>query len=257
MPSFFEQLDEQRFRATDYAIGPWGPETLHGGPPCALLGRFIERAPSETAKKVTRVSFDFFKPVPLATFDIDVQVVRPGKRVDLVEATLVADGTPIMRAAAWRIVVADIKLPVDPPVLRDPPEKALAKPTFMPPSDPNYLTSMEWRFLDGEFLSPGPASAWLRMRHPLIQGEESSPLTRVLAAVDSASGISAALDFQSWLFVNVDLVVNLNRYPEGEWVGLDAATILDTSGVGLARSTIFDERGNIGASSQSLFIAPR
>jgi len=43
------------------------------------------------------------------------------------------------------------------------------------------------------------------MRHPLLPGEAPSPLVRVLAAADSGNGVSAALDYRRWLFVNADL----------------------------------------------------
>jgi Acyl-CoA thioesterase C-terminal domain len=64
---------------------------------------------------------------------------------------------------------------------------------------------MEWRFVAGSFLEAGPATVWLRMRHPLLPGEAPSPLVRVLTAADSGNGASAALDYRRWLFINADL----------------------------------------------------
>jgi hypothetical protein len=58
---------------------------------------------------------------------------------------------------------------------------------------------------------------WMRMRHPLLAGEQPSRLQRVLIAADSGNGVSATLDYRSYLFVNVDLSVHLHRMPEGEW----------------------------------------
>ena len=82
---------------------------------------------------------------------------------------------------------------------------------------------MEVRFVRGGFVEPGPATAWLRMRHPLVAGEEPSPLQRTLIAADVGNGISAALDFRRFVFVNVDLTVHLERMPAGEWICVDAA----------------------------------
>ena len=63
------------------------------------------------------------------------------------------------------------------------------------------------------------------MRHPLVAGEEPTPLQRVLIAADSGNGISSTLDFRRYLFINVDLTVHLHRLPAGEWVCLDAVTV--------------------------------
>ena len=42
----------------------------------------------------------------------------------------------------------------------------------------------------------------------IVQGEPVSPLSRVLAMVDSANGISAELDPRAFLFVPVTLTVS-------------------------------------------------
>jgi len=115
---------------------------------------------------------------------------------------------------------------------------------------------MEWRFVAGSFLERGPATVWLRMRHPLLPGEAPSPLVRVLAAADSGNGVSAALDYQRWLFINADLTVYLVRPPVGEWVALEVATTA-AGGVGLAAGTIHDEQGPVGRGLQALLVDRR
>jgi hypothetical protein len=117
---------------------------------------------------------------------------------------------------------------------------------------------MEVRFAAGGFIEPGPATAWLRMRQPLVAGEEPTPLQRVLIAADVGNGISAALDFRRYLFINVDLTVQLERMPKGEWVGVDAVTLPRPKGIGTAESTLFDvDNGRIGRGLQTLLISER
>jgi hypothetical protein len=116
---------------------------------------------------------------------------------------------------------------------------------------------MEVRFTTGAFLTPGPATAWFRMRVPLVAGEAPSPLSRVLVAADSGNGISNVLDWQRHLFINADLTVHLLRYPAGEWVCLDARTFIDGAGIGLTDTGLYDERGAIGRAAQSLFVDQR
>jgi len=108
--------------------------------------------------------------------------------------------------------------------------------------------------LHGAFMEAGPARVWMRMGVPLVSGEEPTPLQRVLAAADSGNGVSAALDWRSYLFINVDLSVHLHRMPAGEWVCLDAVTLPERSGVGLADTRLHDQRGPIGRALQTLLV---
>ena len=109
-----------------------------------------------------------------------------------------------------------------------------------------YHSAMEYRFAEGGFIEPGPAQAWMRMRHPLVAGEVPTPLQRVLTAADSGNGVSSTLDWSRYLFINVDLSVHLVRLPHGEWVGLDAITIPEPTGIGITDTALFDERGPLG-----------
>jgi hypothetical protein len=116
---------------------------------------------------------------------------------------------------------------------------------------------MEYRFLSGAFTEPGPGIVWMRMRHPLVPGEEPTPLQRVLTAADSGNGVSWILDYERFIFINVDLTVHLSRMPEGEWVCLDAVTVPEPSGIGLTDTVLFDEGGAIGLAAQTLLVAGR
>ena len=116
---------------------------------------------------------------------------------------------------------------------------------------------MDYRFVRGGFAEPGPAVVWMRMRQPLVAGEEPSPLQRVLVAADSGNGVSATLDWTRYLFINVELTVHLHRALAGEWVCLDAITIPEPNGVGIADTALYDERGPIGRAMQALLVGER
>jgi hypothetical protein len=130
-------------------------------------------------------------------------------------------------------------------------------PFFAGAADVGYHTAMDVRFAAGAFEEPGPAAAWLRMAVPLVAGEEPSPLVRVLAAADSGNGISAVASPEALLFINTDLTVALHRLPRGEWVLLDARTVLEPHGIGQATSRLHDLDGALGVAVQTLFVAPR
>jgi hypothetical protein len=247
------------FEPTELTRGPWDPGLQHAGPPAALLGRAVEQAGSD-GLRTARITYDIVRPVPIAPLEIATRMLRGGRRVELVEATMRAGGTEVIRAVALRVRRAELRLPdgldgAGPPPAG--PEHGVQRPFFPTGAEVGYHTAMEWRFVAGSFLDQGPATVWLRMRHPLLPGEEPSPLTRVLIVADSGNGVSAVLDYRRYLFVNPDLTVHVQREPAGEWICLDARTTVDADGGGLATSTIHDRDGPVARGLQTLFVAER
>ncbi|MCC6642977.1 MAG: thioesterase family protein [Deltaproteobacteria bacterium] len=103
----------------------------------------------------------------------------------------------------------------------------------------------------------GPCTDWVRVRADLLEDTPLSAFARVAACADFGNGVGAALPFEKYRFMNVDLTVSLHRLPAGDWACLDAVTHPEASGVGIAESTLFDERGRLGRAVQSLLIEPR
>ena len=272
--AFFHE-DGDRYVPTELTRGPWDPDSQHAGPPAALLGREIERLNGREGRWVGRVTFEILRAIPIAPLRAEATVVRPGRSVELAEATLSDSDGEVMRARGWRLRETGVELPpglssedgpgligTSPSTLRPgfaPPDPDAAKPGTFPDTgyDVGYHTAMEYRFASGGFEEPGPAVAWMRMRVPLLAGEEPTPLQRVLAAADTGNGVSATLDWARYLFINVDLSVHLNRSPSGEWVCLDAITIPESTGVGIADTALYDERGPIGRAVQTLLVGKR
>ncbi|WP_338671867.1 thioesterase family protein [Streptomyces sp. SCSIO 30461] len=258
--AFYERISENRFTATEHTRGPWDAHAQHAGPPAALLGRAMEERPgARSDMRLARVTYEIVKPVPMRPLEVSVHVLRSGRSVELVEASLTPEGgTPVMLARALRVRTLQEPGPAvaDGAQLPSPGETA-DTPFFSVPWDIGYHTSMETRFTEGTFRAPGPGTCWMRMRLPLVAGEETRPLDRVLVAADSGNGISNVLDFNRHVFVNADLTVHLHRHPVGEWVSVEARTSVDPAGIGLADSRLHDEKGPIGRGAQSLFVASR
>lgn len=257
--AFFEPDGPGRYIATELTRGPWDAKAQHGGPPSALLGLTLERCSGGTAHgQIVRITTEILRPVPLGPMEVTAEVVRPGRNVEMLAGELRADGVPVMRATAWRMRTDNIGIEVGTDAARPPaPDNIEPAAAFPWTVEVGYSTAMEWRFASGRFLDAGPATVWMRMRHPLIEGEKPSPLTRVLIAADSGNGVSAVLEFGRYLFINTDLTVALHRLPTGEWVCLDAVTTIQPHGIGMAETRLFDERGVIGRGVQSLYVAER
>jgi hypothetical protein len=175
------------------------------------------------------------------------------------EASLTDEaGEPLMRAQGWRLRTEPVSFEAPEPSEPPPgPESGEPGQFFHTGYDVGYHAAMEYRFTEGAFMELGPATVWMRMAVPLLPGEEPTPLQRVLAAADSGNGVSAALDWSKYLFINVDLTVHLHRMPLGEWVCLDAVTLPEVNGVGMADTRLLDERGPIGRAAQTLLVAER
>jgi hypothetical protein len=251
----FYSLAGARLVPSELTRGPWDPGAQHAGPPAALLGRAIEACDPRADMRVGRVTFEILGPVPLAPLTVSAQVVRPGRSVELLEASLTGPDGDVMRARAWRLQPGELELesPTDEPPPG--PKSAEPRPFFPTGEAVGYHTAMEYRFVSGGFLEPGPATVWMRMGVALVEGEEPTPLQRVLVAADSGNGVSAALDWQRFLFINTDLSVHLLRPPVGEWVCLDAVT--HVNGLGLSDTALWDERGRIGRAAQTLLVRER
>ena len=185
-------------------------------------------------------------------------MVRPGRRVQMVEAILRAGEAEVIRARGWRLRRQRLDLPAPDRGELLPGPGAGEEGDFPPTGEKlGYHVAMDLRFIRGRFTEPGPATVWMRMRQPLLAGEEPSPLQRLLVAADSGNGVSSTLDWARYLFINVELTVHVNRAPAGEWVCLDAITIPERTGVGVADTALYDERGPIGRAVQALLIGER
>jgi hypothetical protein len=246
--------------STELTRGPWDDASQHAGPPAALLARELERCGEPEGRRIGRVTIEILGPVPIAPLTTAARVIRPGRGVELVEGELSGpDGEPLLRARAWRLREQPTQLPDDLPPHPPPPGPTQGRETKQFPSDADtgWHTAMEIRYVKGDYMEPGPATAWFRPRHPLVDDEPLTPLARVMLAADAGNGVSATLDWSRYLFVNVDLTVHLARLPEGEWVCLDAVTFPEPDGIGLAESALYDESNRIGVAAQTLAIRPR
>jgi hypothetical protein len=253
---FYVPLGEDRWLATKHTTGPWDPNAQHGGPPSALLGRAISRCEPRPDMIVARFTAEILGAVPVGELTVRARVVRPGRSVELVEAVAAGGGRDVMRATAWRVLrTTSESVPATHP---EPPAipSGESGPAGLGWVD-GYLSAIEWRMTSGGFGQPGPATAWTRMRYPLVPGEVPSPLERVLTVADSGNGLSGVLGITQWYFINPELTVHLHREAAGEWILVDAQTTISAGGTGLATTTLADRQGPVGTGAQSLLIRVR
>ncbi len=248
-----------RFVATELARGPWDPRALHGGAPAALLMRAFELLPAADGLALARVTYELLRPVPLGELEVSASVVRPGRRVQLMEGSISSpDGRELVRARALQVRRAEGVRSSDPdedaPHGYEQGRENDMVPRYRPMFAPDAI---EIRLVEGTFADPGPATAWFRMRRLLVAGEDPSALQRLAAAGDFGNGISAVVSWDDYVFINPDLTLYIEREPTGEWICLRSETRITPGGVGMSESVLYDEHGRIGRAVQALLVAPR
>lgn len=262
MDAAYVDLGDGAFRATRLTVGPWNPEHQHAGPPSALMARAIERAAAnEGFTHLARLTVNLMRPAPIGECRVEVATDYAGRNAGHYSGRLTAGGKEVARFTA--LVQREEEMPV--------PEGAAGRAAPAAPKPPGQCPVETMNFADGRFgyadlvetrvaagqFFKGPCTAWFRMNHPLIQGEQPSPYERVAVAADSGSGIGAALDFYKYSFINCDLTINLFRRPAGEWICLESRSLIGAAGCGMAESALYDEQGMIGRATQSLAVRAR
>ena len=209
---------------------------------------------------MARLTIELERPVPLTPLTAAASRRDVSRRVAHVDITLTTGDGVVVSARALVLRRSDLPEPAWAP---DPtPAQVLADeyradvPAWASGEVPYtyHQHAVEHRMPPGSaFTTPGPATSWIRLLYPLVAGEETSGLCRVLAAADFGSGISAIYrDVHRVGLINADLTVALHRLPNDEWVRVDATTTLDPSGSALCVTRLGDQQGDLGIATQSL-----
>jgi hypothetical protein len=256
--SIFEPAGHDHYVPTKAALGPWTDQALHGGPPAMLMAREIDRFEPDEDMFVARLTIELLRPVGRTRLAVRCKLVRPGRKIQLVEASLWHGETEVARATALRIRRASDGLPESRESPPHPPPDAIDE--WVAP----YRSGLAYHRTGVEIRAPtegqrdaAPNWAWVRLKLPLLPGEQPSGLVRVCAAADFPNGISYVVDPRKTTYVNPDITVYLHRLPIGEWVLVDARTWLQPYGTGWAEGALYDESDRIGRSIQALLVEPR
>ena len=254
--AYFERTGARTFRATEHVGGAWDQATQHIAPALGLMAHAIEAhrdARRSDGLAVARLSYDILGTVPVEEVEIDVDVVRPGRTIELVEATLRHGGRPAVRLRAWLMQsrpTAELRATAYP---------AIAAPGDTEPWDARTVWPggfIETAEVRRHQVEPGRATFWVRTPLELVRDEEVSRLAAFAGLLDIANGMTVRADPREVAFPNVDLTAHFFEQPQGDWVGFDTTVSFGPEGTGLTSSVLHDERGPIGTSAQLLTVRP-
>lgn len=255
--AYFERTGDRTFLATEHVGGAWDTATQHIAPALGLLAHAVELDRDRRGSvglAVTRLSYDILGVLPVDEVEVDVEVLRPGRTIELVEARMRHGDRDAVRMRAWLLERRDTTA-VEASAL-----PAIPPPDAMPAWDPSSVWPggfIETAEVRREQVEPGRASFWVRTPLPLVRDEPVSCLARTVGLLDIANGMTVRADPREVAFPNVDLTVHLFVEPRGEWVGFDTTVSFGPDGLGLTSSVIHDEHGPIGVSAQLLTVRPR
>ena len=259
--------DGDRFRPTMVAQGPWDPTTAHGGPIAGLLAREVEQVEQDGPRRIARLTVDMMRPVPLQPLRVTHEVIRTGRQIQVIDASLWWEDKLVARATGLRVYAghdigsrpdkreAAVGSPIPGPDA--PAIEGIGLPADVDFTPPGLFRALELRRVRGRQGSGVPAVAWGRLTLPLVEGETTSPLARVACLGDFTSGLANYADYRRHLSPNADLSYHLVRHPDGEWLGLDANTVVGDDGIAQSRARLFDESGYLGLCATTLVMAPR
>jgi Acyl-CoA thioesterase C-terminal domain/Acyl-CoA thioesterase N-terminal domain len=250
--------DHQVFESTLGTASNWDETIQHGSPPLALMTKAVEELTAGSGMRVGRLTLDILGAIPVAPVKVRTWVDRPGSRISLVAAEMLAtrpDGSDraVARLSAWLLATSDT---ADAANRHAPLVEGGAVPNpHAWVGAPGYLETVSWRkqvSADGE-----AAVVWMSPLVPLVDNEPLTDLQRLAMVVDSANGVGAAIDPNDFLFMNTDTTVHLHRAPAGGDFALRARGSIGPDGIGVTTADIFDRHGFIGTSAQTLLVQRR
>ncbi|WP_157933796.1 thioesterase family protein [Alloalcanivorax mobilis] len=256
----------QLFLPTQAAGGPWSPEYLHGGSPAGLLAWQLEQATADTGLRLARLSVDLLRPVPAKPLQVEIEVVRSGRRLRLLAANLNADGVTVCRASALYLeqVPVDVpdfgRFPAETLPRGDHPaatlvEVAQRQRKTPPLTLPGLHSTAQVGLIDGVD-GRGWGRVWMRLPVPVVAGEPCSSTVQAATLSDFGNGIAQLRVAENTGSINADISLYLHREPRGEWLGLDARSRMEGHGNGLVETTLYDETGPVGRVLQATLAMP-
>lgn len=259
--AYFERTGPTTFRATEHTGGAWALDEQHIAPALGLLAHVVEidrderrtEDPSD-ALPLARLSYDILGTLPIGDVDTAVIVRRPGRTIELVEATLSHGGRPAVILRAWLLQPRDTHAVAGTATSRIP------SPQDTPAWDPTTVWPggfIRTAHLRRAQAAPGRAHFWVRTDEPLVADEPVSPTAAAIGVLDIANGMTVREDPTEVAFPNLDLTAHLVRAPRPGWVGFDTTVTFGDSGIGLTSTVLHDEDGPIGSLNQILTVRPK
>ena len=242
----FHTIDEHgTFTPTDVARSLWSTTQMHGVAVSGAMARGIEQAVTRTDLRPARYTLDMFSPARMDPFTVETEIVREGRRICLVDARLVQEGTTRARASAIFLAPTEdpdgeVWTPGDDPV---PPAHV---PELTGPTIPWFASDADWSQDFAEHQNAGRKQTW-QYGVPVVAGEEPTPFQAV-ASIADATTMACNWGSKGVQYINTDITLSLSRLPRTPEVGLRGERWSGHDGIAVGVATVYDRDGVLGQS---------
>jgi hypothetical protein len=227
---------------------------LHGGAPAGLLAHCLEQSVANPHLQPARLTIDLIRPVPKLPLSVQLRRIRQGRRIVLEEARLEADGKTVAIATTLFVLPQPVSVPDHAPVrapllpLPDALEDVTFREVLFASSEntpPGLHSTVSMRPVSS-LTESGRGQAWLALPVPVLPGVITSPFMLAALIADFSNGVGQLSLGNNTGMINADINLQLLRLPQGEWIGLDATTLVQANGVGMVLADLHDTGGLFG-----------
>ena len=253
--------DGDGFVGTELIQGGWHADQANGGAVLALLGHALDDVPSLVPMTVSRFTADLVRPIIVGhRLELDVEVIREGKKLQVLLLRLLDDGVEVVRATVLRLRHDDLTdTDVPPSTTEARPAEALVGPEAVANdrfSGPGFLRAIDLRRaprIDGTGYG-----AWLRLDAPVVAGLPIRPGSRMAVGLDFANLIGVDVRPERLTMINPDVTAHVLRAPTSDWIAITGDTRFQpTMGRGVSFAELSDDDGVFAVVSISQILQRR
>lgn len=253
-PDGHDDLGREVVAPEPLAASLWRSDQMHGVAASGLLARGVERRVAEAGRGElvpARWHVDLFRPAGMVASRVEVQVLREGPRLLLLEARLLQDDALVARAGATFLRPgadpAGRVWPAGDPGREPAPEvPGIARPAGEH-HVPMFMSRASWSENFGDHQNDGGHATW-QTGVPIVVGEECSPFAAAASIADATSMVTNWGD-RGVEHINTDVDLALTRAPRTTSLGLRALTHLRQDGVAVGSAEVYDADGVFGVAT--------
>jgi hypothetical protein len=233
----------------------WNPKHVRGPAITSLLAGAAERDSAEVfaGMRPARITVELFRPTRMEPCRTRSTVVQRGRRVGLIDSSLIQEDEVVARAQTVFILPA-----------RDAPSPVWSGTASIPapapgiPADPEgrlYRSGdRAWSGDPGEHNDAERKFLWLGPR-TIIEGEEPTTF-QVLGMACDMTNLVVHWSPNGVEHINVDASISISRLPSGDGIGLAATGRAVSDGISVGNALVFDRAGVFGQVSVTALANP-
>ena len=244
---YFTRTGEHTFSPTINCEGAWTTEDYHFASLAGLIAHETERHHAREGMQLSRISYDILGRLPLDDVTVTTKVLRPGKKIELVETTATIQDRTAIIARTWYLAEHDSSSGMADESPRYPAPEETDVVQFSHYWGGGFIRQLQCHTIGDE---PPLEFAWLTSPNVIVAEDERNEVAEFISRVDVANGVSYRVSPEKWAFPNVDLTIHLYRRPQGAWTGLEARNHWGPAGAGVTSTVLHDVHGPLGRAEQ-------